>query len=49
MSGGFRNRVHRHGELLHNTVEGAILNSGMLIGILAVLLVLYFGAYLTVR
>jgi hypothetical protein len=47
MSGELRNRIHRHGELLHNTLEGAVLTSGMLIGMLAVLLILYVGSYLT--
>ncbi len=47
MSGAFRNRVHRGGTVVHNTLEGALLTSGVLIGMIAILLVLYFGVQLT--
>jgi len=46
MSGGLRNRVHRGGTIVHNTLEGALLTSGMLIGMILILLVLYFGVHL---
>ena len=46
MSSGLRNRVHRSGTVVHNTLEGVLLTSGLLIGTILILLVLYVGVHL---
>jgi hypothetical protein len=46
MSGAFHNRVHRGGTIVHNTLEGALLTSGLLIGTILILLLLYLGVRL---
>lgn len=49
MSGEFRNRIHRRGELFHASIENAILTSGMLIGMLTTLIVLWLGVWVSSR
>ncbi len=43
MSGDFRHRIQRRGELLHTTLEGAILSATSLFFTLLTLIVLCFG------
>jgi|CZKE01.1.fsa_nt_gi hypothetical protein len=46
MLGEFRNRVHRRGELIHATIEGAFLTANTLLFTLLTLIVLFLGVLL---
>lgn len=41
------NRVHRRGELIHTTVESAFLTASSLLLTILVLLILFFGLFLS--
>ncbi len=43
----FRSRVHRRGELIHNTVENAFITASTLLFTLVTLLVLFFAVFLS--
>ncbi|MBZ5724305.1 MAG: hypothetical protein LAP87_04850 [Acidobacteriia bacterium] len=47
MFGKFRSRMHRRGELIHNTVENAFLTASTLLFTLLTLFVLFFAVFLS--
>jgi len=47
MFGDFRHRLHRRGELIHNTVEGVFLSATTLLFTLLTLVILYFVVFLS--
>jgi hypothetical protein len=47
MHDAFRHRAHHRGELIHTTLTGAFLTSGALLLSLIIVLILYFGVFLS--
>jgi hypothetical protein len=45
MLGDLSHRLHRRGELMHQTVEGAILNAGAVIVTVFTIVILFFGIF----
>lgn len=45
MSDVFRQRLYRHGQPIHQRVEGALLNAGIVLVTLLVVLILFFGVF----
>ncbi len=42
-----RNRIHRRGDLIHNSVENAFLTASATLFTLLTLLIIYFGVFLS--
>jgi hypothetical protein len=47
MIADFRHRLHRRGELIHNSVESAFLSATTLIFTLVTIVILYFVVFLS--
>ncbi len=45
MSDVLHHRVHRHGDLLPQRIEGALLNAGVVLFTLLAVMILFFGVF----